>query len=87
MTECRAPLLTPALERYPWREGTMKGVRFVVDGSGRKVAVQIDLDQQGSLWEDFYDRAIARRRATEPRESLASVKRRLLGPSKQRRRG
>ncbi len=40
-----------------------------VDGSGRKTAVQIDLKKQGRLWEDFYDRALAKRRAAEPRES------------------
>ena len=57
----------------------MKGVQFVVDGSGRKTAVQIDLKKQGRLWEDFYDRALANRRAAEPRESLESVKKRVLG--------
>jgi hypothetical protein len=28
---------------------TVKGVQFVVDGSGRKTAVQIDLKKQGRL--------------------------------------
>ena len=65
----------------------MKGVRFVVDDSGRKMAVQIDLKKQGRLWEDFYDRALAKERASEPRESLESVKKRVLGRSRQRRRG
>ena len=65
----------------------MKGVQFVVDGSGRKTAVQIDLKKQGRLWEDFYDRALAKRRVDEPRESLESVKRRVLGLRQRRRRG
>ncbi len=65
----------------------MKGVQFVVDGSGRKTAVQIDLKKQGRLWEDFYDRALAKRRAAEPRESLESVKKRVLGLGRRRRRG
>lgn len=65
----------------------MKGVQFVVDNSGRKTAVQIDLKKQGRLWEDFYDRALAKERASEPRESLESVKKRVLGRARQRRRG
>jgi len=65
----------------------VKGVQFVVDGSGRKTAVQIDLKKQGRLWEDFYDRALAKRRAAEPRESLESVKKRVLGLGRRRRRG
>ena len=36
----------------------VRGVQFVVDNSGRKIAVQIDLKKQGRLWEDFYDRAL-----------------------------
>ena len=64
----------------------MKGVQFVVDGLGRKTAVQIDLKKEGRLWEDFYDRALARQRAAEPRESLASVKKRVLRLRRRRRR-
>ncbi|MGH7324464.1 MAG: hypothetical protein ACREJ9_07435 [Candidatus Rokuibacteriota bacterium] len=55
----------------------VKGVQFVIDNSGRKTAVQIDLKKQGRLWEDFYDRALAKQRASEPRESLESVKKRV----------
>ena len=55
----------------------VRGVRFLVDDTGRKMAVQIDLKRQGRLWEDFYDIALTQSRAGEPRESLASVKRRL----------
>ena len=65
----------------------MKGVQFVVDNAGRKTAVQIDLKTQGRLWEDFYDRALARQRASEPRESLESVKKRVLGRSRRPPRG
>ncbi|MFQ5993261.1 MAG: hypothetical protein ACE5NA_12555 [Nitrospiraceae bacterium] len=65
----------------------VKGVQFVVDNSGRKTAVQIDLKKQGRLWEDFYDRAVAKQRASEPRESLNSVKKRVLGRRQRRRRG
>ncbi len=65
----------------------VKGVQFLIDNSGRRTAVQIDLKKQGRLWEDFYDRALAKERASEPRESLESVKKRVLGRSRQRRRG
>lgn len=44
----------------------------------------IDLRKQ-ALWEDFYDRALAEQRASEPRERLETVKRRVLG--RRRRRG
>ena len=53
------------------------GVRFVVDEAGEKTAVVIDLRENSALWEDFYDRALARQRRREPRESLAQVKARL----------
>lgn len=65
----------------------VKGIQFLVDDSGRKTAVQIDLRKQGRLWEDFYDRALAKQRASEPRESLETVKKRILGRRQTRRRG
>jgi hypothetical protein len=52
----------------------LEGIRFVVDASGDKVAVLIDLKQYGELWEDFYDTILARQRADEPRESLETVR-------------
>ena len=56
----------------------MAGIQFVVDDSGRKTAVVIDLKKHSRVWEDFYDRMLAEERAKDPRESLATVKRRLL---------
>jgi hypothetical protein len=64
----------------------VKAVQFVIDNSGRKTAVQIDLKKQRRLWEDFYDRALANQRASEPRESLESVQKRVLGHRQRRRR-
>jgi hypothetical protein len=55
----------------------MSGIQFVVDAKGAKTAVVIDLKKFGALWEDFYDTLVVQSRANEPRESLASVKRRL----------
>ena len=56
---------------------TVKGIQFVVDEKGEKTAVLIDLKKHRGVWEDFYDSLIARLRADEPRETLASVKQRL----------
>ena len=55
----------------------MEGIQFVTNDKGQKVAVMIDLRKYGELWEDFYDSLTARLRANEPRETLASVKKRL----------
>lgn len=55
----------------------MKGIQFVSDDKGRKVAVLIDLRKYGELWEDFYDSLLARARAEEPRETFDFVKKRL----------
>ena len=55
----------------------MQGIQFVTDEKGQKVAVQINLKRFGDIWEDFYDGLLAKQRADEPRESLASVKARL----------
>ena len=43
----------------------MKGVEFVVDDSGKKKAVLIDLGQWGELWEDFYDILVSELRKDE----------------------
>ena len=55
----------------------MQGIRYVTDEKGERVAVQIDLKKHREIWEDFYDVLTARRRRSEPLESLASVKERL----------
>jgi hypothetical protein len=48
----------------------VKGVQFVTDSEGHKVAVQLDLKEWGELWEDIYDNMIADERAGEPSVSL-----------------
>ena len=62
----------------------MRGVQFLVDNDGEKTAVLIDLKKHAELWEDFYDVAVARSRAKEPRESLEDVRRRLRLRGKRR---
>jgi hypothetical protein len=56
----------------------MQGVQYVTDEKGEKTAVLIDLKENADLWEDFYDLAITRKRKAEPRESLESVKKRII---------
>jgi PHD/YefM family antitoxin component YafN of YafNO toxin-antitoxin module len=48
----------------------VRGVQFVTDTDGRKVAVLLDLEEWGELWEDIYDNMLARERADEPSMSL-----------------
>lgn len=52
----------------------LRGVRFIVDDRGEKTGVVIALKDNAELWDDICDRAIARRRAREPRVSLKAVK-------------
>jgi hypothetical protein len=44
----------------------MRGIQYVVDDSGRKKAVIIDLEEWGELWEDFSDILVSETRREEP---------------------
>jgi len=55
----------------------MKGISYVTDEEGKRIAVVIDLKKHGELWEDFYDGLTAKRREKEPRESFGAVRKRL----------
>ena len=44
----------------------MRGVRYVTDDDGKRVAVILDLDEWGEVWEDFYDVMVAEERRGEP---------------------
>jgi hypothetical protein len=57
---------------------TVEGIQFLTNDKGERVAVQIDLRKYGDLWEDVYDSLTARKGSAEPRESLDSVKERLI---------
>ena len=48
----------------------MRGVQFVTDTDGKKIAVLLDLEEWGELWEDIYDNMLADERADEPSTSL-----------------
>lgn len=55
----------------------MEGIHFVTNENGKKIAVQIDLDLYGELWEDFYDQLVAEQRVDEKSIPFDSVKRRV----------
>ena len=57
---------------------TMQGIQFVTTDKGERVAVQIDLRKHAAIWEDVFDSVTARNRSREPRESIESVKERLI---------
>lgn len=56
----------------------MKGVEYVINDKGEKKAVVLDLKIHRDIWEDFCDVLKVKERENEPRESLASVKKKVL---------
>lgn len=60
----------------------MEGIRYVTDDEGHKVAVLIDLERYGELWEDFHDALILEQRENEPSEPFEDVERRLVEQGK-----
>lgn len=58
----------------------MDGIQFLVDGQGKKTAVQIDLEKHSEIWEDFYDTCLARERVGEPREYPRHSEGKVAGP-------
>ena len=71
--------LTDTMPREEESTGVaMQGIQFVTNDKGEKVAVQIVLRKHAAVWEDVYDSITARNRSREPRESIESVKERLI---------
>ena len=62
----------------------MEGIHFVTNEKGRRIAVQIDLDRHGELWEDIQDQLLAEERADDKREPYATVRKRLVRAGKLR---
>jgi hypothetical protein len=81
---CKSEATHKGWSRFIILGESMKGIQFVSNDRGQKVAVQINLQKYGEIWEDFYDSLIARSRAKEPRESLESVKKSLIKQGKLR---
>ncbi|RLC78185.1 MAG: hypothetical protein DRI61_10260 [Chloroflexi bacterium] len=52
----------------------MRGIQFVVDESGKRKAVIIDLEEWGEIWEDIYDILVSEARRNEPRVSWKALK-------------
>lgn len=52
----------------------MRGIQFVTDEKGRKVAVQIDLRKYGAVLEDFWDGLISESRCDQKGIPFAKVK-------------
>lgn len=55
----------------------MRGVKYLYNAQGERTAVLIDLERNRALWEDLFDVALARTRATEPSERWTTIRRRL----------
>ncbi len=62
----------------------MEGIRFVTDENGDKIAVQLDLERYGDLWEDIYDQILVRSRKAEKREPFEAIEKRLVKAGKLR---
>jgi len=62
----------------------MEGIHFVTDQEGRKIAVQIDLERYGDIWEDIYDQILVDERRDEEREPFDVVEQRLIDAGKLR---
>lgn len=60
----------------------MEGIHFVTNAKGKKVAVQIDLERYGELWEDFYDQLIVEQRCGAKRVPFSTVEKRLIKSGK-----
>lgn len=55
----------------------MKGINYLTNENNKKIAVQIDLEKYGDLWEDFYDSLIAEQRKDEENVPWEDVKKAL----------
>ncbi len=60
----------------------MEGINYVTDDKNKKVAVQIDLNKHGELWEDFYGSLIAELRKDEEKIPLEEVIKNLKAKGK-----
>lgn len=57
----------------------MEGIHFVTDEKGEEIAVLLDLERYGDIWEDIYDQILVERRKHEKREPFATVVKRQAG--------
>ena len=55
----------------------MEGIHYVTDDHNRRIAVQIDLQKYGELWEDIEDMLVAELRKNEESIPWEEVKEEL----------
>lgn len=63
----------------------MEGIHFVTNDKGKKVAVQIDLERYGKLWEDIHDQLVADARMHEVSVPFSASEQRLARRKRQSR--
>ena len=56
----------------------LKGVQYVTDGTGKRMAVLISLDEWGELWEDIYDVLVSHARKDEPSVPWETLKAEMM---------
>jgi len=49
-------------------------VQYLVDSSGKRIAVVISLEEWEELWEDFYDMLVSESRKDEPAVAWETLK-------------
>jgi hypothetical protein len=52
----------------------LKGIQYVTDSTGKRVAVLISLEEWGEIWEDFYDVLVSELRRDEATVSWEALK-------------
>ena len=52
----------------------LKGIEYLIDSSGKKKAVVIDLEEWGEIWEDFFDVIVSQSRKDEEMISWENIK-------------
>ena len=57
----------------------VKGLQYIVDESGQRVAAVINLQEWGDLWEDILDVLVSESRKDEPVIEWETLKRELDG--------
>ena len=60
---------------------SLKGVQYIVDGSGERIAVVISLKEWGDIWEDFCDVLVSESRKNESTVAWETLKPEIVGES------
>ena len=57
----------------------IKGLQYIVDESGQRVAAVVNLQEWGELWEDFLDVLVSESRKNEPTIAWETLKAEAAG--------